>query len=708
MLAIIKKDIRSSFHTVIGWLFIAVLWLFLSYFVLYYNFLNLSSSLASPLGTMELIMIILIPILCMRSFADEKRQKTDQVLFTAPVSVGKVVLGKFIALAVIFTVPVLMLCMYPLIFSAYGTVAFLENYVAIIGFWLLGLACIAICVFASSLTENPLIAAVISFLILFLIYLVPSFSSAISSSSTAVSNILDALSMFDQYEAFLNGTLSVTAIIYLGSVIFLFLFLTTQVIQKRRYSVSRKTLSFGVYSSAMIVVALAITVVVNVVGAKLPTSLQSIDLTSNKMYSITDDTKDFMKDLDQDVTIYVLSSKKDSDDTLNKTLEQYKEMSDHVEVTYIDPAEDPTFIQQYTDDTSSLYQNSLVVESGDRYKIINYSDIYESSIDYETYSSETTGYDAEGQITSAISYVTSDDMPKVYLLTNHGEQSLGSSFTEALSKLNIDSAELDLMTEDAVPDDAQAVLILSPTSDLSTDDVDKLEAFFDKGGNVIVTTNYEADGEMTNFKSLLSYFGITLGDGIVMDDDDGRYYRYPSYLLPVVAPDDITSDVTSGNGYILMPFAQPLTTDDSSEDVTFTTLLSTSESGYVHESADTEADLQKTSDDKTGTQIVGVKAEKKIDDDTTSTAVVYSSEYLFSDDADQMVSGSNSQLFSGSVSAVTEASESSISIPAKEFGDTSLTVSAGSAIMIGVIFIILIPAALVIAGVAIWLVRRRK
>lgn len=102
MSAIIKKDVRSYFNTFTGWLFIGLLWMFLSFFISYYNFFSLSSDMSAALSVIVLILLILIPILSMRSFADEQKQKTDQLLFTAPVSVGKVVLGKFFALAAVY------------------------------------------------------------------------------------------------------------------------------------------------------------------------------------------------------------------------------------------------------------------------------------------------------------------------------------------------------------------------------------------------------------------------------------------------------------------------------------------------------------------------------------------------------------------------------------------------------------------------------
>ena len=124
-------------------------------------------------------------------------------------------------------------------------------------------------------------------------------------------------------------------------------------------------------------------------------------------------------------------------------------------------------------------------------------------------------------------YVTNDKMPAVYTLTGHGEAVLGSRFSDALQKLNISSKALDFMKNDAVPEDAAAVVIYAPTSDISSDELTKLKSYIDGGGGIVAVTTAEAAADMTNYKALLEYYGVTLGEGIVMDDNSGNYYNYP-------------------------------------------------------------------------------------------------------------------------------------------------------------------------------------
>ena len=741
MKAILKRDFFSYFHTFTGWIFIAVFTALLSFMIGANNLMSLSSNLAGTLQVAEIICLVLVPILCMRSFAAEQRQKTDQLLFTSPVSVGQVVLGKFLAMTAVFAIPTAIVCIWPLIFRKFGSTNYLKSYIAILGMLLFGMACIAICEFASSLTENTVIAAVLSYAFLFIGYLIPSMENLMGSSNF-ISKILECLNFFGRYEDFIGGTFSITALVYLLSVIALFLFLTTQVIQKRRWTVSKKTLSFSAFSGIGIAAVLAIAVVVNLAVSALPNSLQSVDLTSSKIYSLTDETKQYLATLDDDITIYVLAPKDDADSTLVKTLDRYQALSDHITVKYVDPAEDPTFIQKYTDDASNIYENSLVVESSQRSTIVNYSDIYEYSTDYTTYSQTVSGYDGEGQIDSAIAYVTSESMPTVYTLTGHNETSLSTTFTDSLKKLNVNVEDLDLMQNDSVPDDAAAVIVNAPATDLSSDDVAKLEAYAENGGDLVLVTNYEATGDMSGYQSLLNWYGVTLGQGVVLEGNSSNYYRYSAYLLPNVGSDTVTSGVT--NGYVFAPFSQPLTEDDANGDgasdgtlgegttVTYTDLLTTSDQAYVHSSVESESDLAAASGDVMSTYIVGLKAVKTMEasgdasgeasgnasgdasgnasSSISSTAVIFSSEYIFHDTSNEMVSGSNLTLLTEAVSQSLEKTDhsSAVSVPVKELDDTSLTISSSTTGMILTMTAIVLPIILIGIGIAMWLSRRKK
>ena len=235
----------------------------------------------------------------------------------------------------------------------------------------------------------------------------------------------------------------------------------------------KKHLKQGSYSSIMTVIVLAVIVVINLIVAQIPTSKTQIDLSTQKMYSITDETKTALKDLDQDVTLYYIVQKGSEDDTIEKLLEHYDELSDHIKVETKDPDLYPKFTSQYTDQTVAA--NSVIVVCGDKSKVVSNSDMWETSTNYQTYQTQTTGFDGEGQITSAITYVTSENNPKVYWVTGHGEASesdLSTNFSDAINKNNVEISDLALMTDD-IPEDAEELVIMSPTTDFSEYEANK-------------------------------------------------------------------------------------------------------------------------------------------------------------------------------------------------------------------------------------------
>ena len=166
MFAIIKKELKQYFYSMVGFVFLAF---FLAIVGLYTWAGNLSQGIGNfemTLGNMTFIFVILIPILTMRIVAEEKKQKTDQLLYTSPISLTKVILGKYIAVMILFTIAILVIALYPLLIHMYGQDVRLSlAYSSLIGFYLLGAANIAVGLFISSLTESQVIAAVVSFIV---------------------------------------------------------------------------------------------------------------------------------------------------------------------------------------------------------------------------------------------------------------------------------------------------------------------------------------------------------------------------------------------------------------------------------------------------------------------------------------------------------------------------------------------------------------
>jgi ABC-2 type transport system permease protein len=288
MLAIYKKELRQYFHSMIGFVFLAFFIAIISIYTWANNFYGSVGNFEVTLSSSSFLFVLLVPILTMRVIAEEKHLKTDQLLYTSPVSVGKVVVGKYLALLTLFGIGILFIGLYPLLLSHYGSdVQLAPAYSGLIGFFLLGAAYIAVGTFISSLTESQPIAAVVSFLVLLLSVLISSISGALPTDTTSqaailavlwiivavvayymmrnitvsillgilgeaaiwiiyavksslyeglVSDILNCAALSSRYEDFTLGVLKYDVIVYYVSVAFLFVFLTIQSIKKKRFS----------------------------------------------------------------------------------------------------------------------------------------------------------------------------------------------------------------------------------------------------------------------------------------------------------------------------------------------------------------------------------------------------------------------------------------------------------------------------------------
>ena len=481
------------------------------------------------------------------------------------------------------------------------------------------------------------------------------------------------------------------------------MFLAVQAIQKRRYSVSVQTLSFGAYSTGSIALAVAVVVVINIVLGEMPTSWTSLDVTSQKLYSLTDQTKEFVEGMKEDVTIYVIASESSQDETLRQTLQRYDELSDHIDVEYVDPNVNPRFYMQYTD---SISMNSLIVVSDRRNKVIDYSSIYESSFDYSTYTSTTTGYDGEGQITSALDYVLSDSMPKVYMTEGHGEYTLSSSFTNAMKKENVDYETINLMDYDNIPEDAACLIINAAGSDFSADDKDKVIDYLDMGGNVVFVVGL-TEGDTPNLDAITDYMGLSIAEGLVVEQDKENYYRNPYYLLPNQSYSTYTSGLYN-QYYIFAPYVHGIIIEnEEAEGITYNTFLSTSDKAFSKVGEINVQNFDKEEGDIDGPFGVGVSAVRKLDDETSATLIVYGCDQLFTDEANSMVSGANQVLFTNTVSSFVD-HEVSVSIPAKSYEISYLTVPQSKAVLVGLMTVIVVPVGCLAAGFVIWFRRRKR
>lgn len=713
MKAILKREFLSFFRSMTGWLFIGINLVVFGLYFSVYNLYQGIPTISYALNGMTFVFLITVPVLTMRVFAAERRDKVDQLTLTSPVSVGKIVLGKYLALALCYLIVIAIMAISPLVLRMFGTVSLRENYTALFGMLLYGLTLLAIGMFASAITENLIVAAVVSFLLIFVGYISSSFVSTFSLTGP-VAKILGWYDFITPLSDFLSGSFSLRHVVYYVTAILICLVVSTQVILKRRYNVSRKHLTLSAFSLVTIVAVFAVAVGGNYAMTKVPAKAAVFDMTTQKYYTLGSKSKKILKSLDKDVTIYCMAKKSaltyDYEITLKKTLEQYQAASKHITVKYVDPDKNPTFASKYTDE--DLSTGSLIVVSGSKSKVIPVDDLYQTSVDYTSYSQQISGYDIEGQVTGAINYIDSDNLAKVYVLTGHDEPSMDSTFTRAIEKLNAKTAELNFLTDSEVPDDASAVIVFGPQSDFSEDDVEKLEDYVDDGGRVFIALDVMKNSSLKNVNKFLTDEGIKASDGAVAETDENYYYQSPYLLLPEVKDTNATRDVT-GTLQAFMPYSLGLT-KVKTDGVKFINLAVTSDKAIAKNSQssddlqtavqDTESKIKKESGDEQGRFSLGLIAKKG-----KGRVAAFGSVYAFTEQMNQVVSGRNETLFSDVFSyLLPDQSKSSVNIPTKTIDSTTLTISAKVIKVYGFFFGIFVPLFLIVCGAIVVVYRKRR
>ena len=462
---------------------------------------------------------------------------------------------------------------------------------------------------------------------------------------------------------------------------------------------NRNAFRGGSYALAISAVVLAILVVVNIFASALPPAATKYDISASKLYSITSNTKVVVNALEQDVTIYWVVQSGQEDEVIENLLGKYDSLSDHIQVVKKNPDVYPTFAEQYTDET--VMNNSLIVECGDRSRFIGYDDIYVQEADIYSYSYNTS-FDGEGAITSAIDYVVSEELPQVYILEGHGETDLPASFQEQIEKENIETNTLSLLTVDAIPEDADCVIIYALESDISQEEKDLLADYAADGGKLFVVAGPVQDGVLENLYDLLADYGVEANEGIVVEGDREHYsFQGPAVLLPDMSSDTITDSLIEENYYPIMPISLGLTVTENTGSGTVTELLTTSYTSYSKLAGYSMTDYEKEDGDIDGPFALAVS----IDTAGEGKIVWFTSSYFLDDMYNATSSGANANLGMNALSSLIGETEA-MAIRSKSLNYNYLTISESAASLLKVAMIGVFP--LLYLGIGIWVVLRRR
>lgn len=473
---------------------------------------------------------------------------------------------------------------------------------------------------------------------------------------------------------------------------------------------------------AAIIFALSLTLV-----GLLPASVRKIDLSGKKVTELSNEAKDYIDRIDTGVSIYLVSEVGNEDTVIMSFLERVSERSDSITLSTADPVLEPTLITKYSD--TSLEDNSLIITSEKRSKVIGCYDLYTFSVTDESegkelgvyryedfytllqnysayftagYYSYTQEFDGENVLLSAIDYVTTDTLPTAYALSGHGEAAIEGGLLSALSLDNVDMKSL-ILTSDSknLLEKAGCVIINSPTSDISENELAILREYISSKGSIILTTSPDAV-QFKNLMSLTADFGLSGKCGYVYEENAENYFGYKDMLLP---------DCASASAYLnLGSYAAALVTahpiiisDEELSGISYVTLFKTSESSRFKSSEDSEdtSDNENT-EDPSGSYTLGVVAS-----DANSSLVWISSSYFTQSSVNSYVNGGNN-IFFVAVCEKLCGKIRSLSIESKAMVEDSLVINSAQAIFWSGIFVGIIPLGVILIGVFVTLRRRKR
>ncbi len=440
--------------------------------------------------------------------------------------------------------------------------------------------------------------------------------------------------------------------------------------------------------------------------------LAQIDVTTEKLYSISDESKKQIQDISDEITIYLFGYTQDS--SLYSLAKQYESANNKIKVEAVTITDRPDLATKYGIDSEDGTATGIIIQSSQRYKVLAESDLYT----YDTSTYETIDI-TEQKLTNGIIETTINKKPKVYFLTGHGEYSISSYMYNIKTYLENEVnevAEVDLLTQ-SIPEDCDCLVVPSPTKDVTEYEANLIINYINNGGNILWLSDANYNGtDFTNLQKVLDLYGVSVGKGIIMEQDSSKMIlNNPEFIKTNVSYHEVTKDIYTALGVMFIDSGRLNIVDTDKQEelnVTATPFISSSDKSFYREDLSNYSDYA-TSKDEEGSQVVGAEFSKKVNDEKESKLIIYANA-TFATNA-QTTSGNstitfvelynNKDLVLNSVSYLT-GKEDAITIR-KSTGTVTYTATEAEDTIIRII-IFTIPVVIILIGIIIWQIRRRK
>ena len=448
---------------------------------------------------------------------------------------------------------------------------------------------------------------------------------------------------------------------------------------------------------------------------------KKFDVTKDKIYSISDSSKSVLDEIQGEVNIYALFKTGQEDETVMEILENYAKYSDKVKVEAQDLYLHPEIATKYSSEDTNVEEGCLVVECGDKFKIIQSTEYYKTQTDYYTGSTQITGVNVEQTVTSAIKWATMESEPAIYAITGHGELDFANAFAgvaEQIELANYKLESLNLLQKSEIPEDCALLFITTGARDYSQDEVDCINSYLAKDGRAIFALggvpgqyNFVTKEEFPNLMSIIEAYGVTLSDYIVSESDEDYNFQKDIYsVYSVLNEHDMTSAMLSKDYRPLLPYVQAVKTlDVKKASVTVSTIASSSDTAYIKDVENaTSANFEQGDEQGRFDLCVAVSDSTYTDAAHETRLVVIGSIYSLVDNVDIMVNYANSTLIMNAINWLDNESGGSVYIAAKSLEGNYVEFDSGTQIRIFVISMLVLPLIVIGIGLMIWLRRKHK
>ncbi|MGI6255815.1 MAG: Gldg family protein [Acutalibacter sp.] len=479
----------------------------------------------------------------------------------------------------------------------------------------------------------------------------------------------------------------------------------------------------GGMATLLTVVFIAIVVALNVVATALTDRFPSldIDMTAQGLNTLSEDALEVAKGVEQKTDIYLIGTEEAYDQNQIYTsygleysqvanlARRLAEANSNIKVQFVDPDSNPEFVSQYSED--NLTTGKVLVKTEARYRVLTVTDLF--SIEQDQTTGETNTYSmVDSALAGALEVVNMDNVPIFAIATGHDEllnTSNMASFIDMMENQNFEIEEVDLLTQD-IPEGTQVLMLPTPTTDYSTDELDKIRAYLnnttDSEPLTVLTTTYPTQGEMPNFSAFLEEWGVKVQEGVVAETDTNQMAIADVTAVLVDANEEFLQNNTYDR--LVSYYSSPLELlFEANNSVTTYPLWTTSDSAYVltEENANTEDE-----DRATSSQTVATLSSKYVQVDGSSitrSLLVFGSSNVF---LDTFMSNafSDASYVRDALLNLTGNSGSSVSVVTQRVQTNQLDITATRSTMDfwGIVFIAGIPVVILVAGLVIFLKRR--